>query len=137
MTRYVTLTGLSGNKYQYEAYDVNSTWNPVPGNYVFAALIKPTILTERWEPIYIGETGNFANRLPSHEKWVEARLKGATHILAHVNREGIEARQAEERDLVRAYNPPLNIEYSPPLGLLAGQAPGIFGLGLASRRGKK
>ncbi len=137
MTRYVTLTGLTGNKYQYEAYDVNSTWNSVPGNYVFAAQGGQTILTESWGPIYIGETVDFSTRIPGHEKWVTARLKGATHVLAHVNRGGIEARQAEERDLVRAYNPPLNKEYSPAPGLLAGQTPGAFGLGLALRRGKK
>ena len=137
MTHYVTLTGLSGNAYQYTAHDVNSAWNSAPGNYVFAAIGVQTILTESWGPIYIGETRNLATRIPGHEKWATARLKGATHVLAHVNRGGIEARQAEESDLVRAYNPPLNKEYSPPLGLLAGQAPGIFGLGLASRRGKK
>lgn len=110
MTRSVTLTGLSGNQYQYEVYDTNVTWNPVPGNYVLAAHVGQTLLTEEWTPIYIGETGNFATRRPgsSHEKWAEAQRYGATHVMAHRNDGGEAARKAEETDLIRAYSPPAN-----------------------------
>ncbi len=98
----ITLTGISGTKYEYEVYDVNAQWFSVPGNYAFVDV--------NGLPKYIGETGNFATRRPgpSHEKWAKARRYGATHVVAHRHDGGEAARKAEETDLIRAYNPPAN-----------------------------
>lgn len=114
---FVTLTGLSGAKYQYETFSVNTNWNHFPGNYAFADAglnIK-----------YVGQTDDFAKRLPNHEKWPEAAKYGATQILVRVNQQGEIARKAEETDLIRAYNPPCNTQQSSVSGL--GALSDLFG----------
>lgn len=110
----VTFTGLSGQRYQYIVCSMDGSWNAIAGNYVFAYLTSLG-----WVSVYFGETGNFATRFPGHEKWRLAMLCGATHVLAHVTLGGEAVRQAEEKDLIRAYNPVCNIEYrSTGFGLL-------------------
>ena len=98
----ITLTGISGTKYEYEVCDVNAQWLNVPGNYA--------MVDANGGLKYIGETNNFATRRPgpSHEKWAEAQRYGATYVIAHLNEGGEAARKAEETDLIRAYNPPAN-----------------------------
>jgi hypothetical protein len=115
----VTLIGISGAKYVYETYDINTVWNPLPGNYAFAdAALRIK---------YVGQTDNFAKRFSNHEKWPEAVKYGATQILARVNQQGEIARKAEETDLIRAYNPPCNVQQSSTAGL--GTLSGLFGSG--------
>ena|SRR5256885_7596866 len=100
-----TWTGISGNKYGYTVYDpATTTWNDVPGNYIFAHQLS----TGRWTADYIGETQSFKDRFSNHEKWPCAKRHGATHIHAHVNNGGQAARQAEESDLIASNNPPCN-----------------------------
>lgn len=84
------------------------------GNYMFAEYQ----LLDRWIPKYIGETGDFSGRMPCHDMAAEARKYGASHVLAHVTPGGIEARQAEEQDLIAAYNPPCNTQHK-RLGIAA------------------
>lgn len=107
MTRTVGFVGISGTKYTYEVCDVNGAWRDAPGNYVFA---RYEVL-DRWVPKYIGETQSFASRMPNHDMADEARKYGATHVLAHVNNGGVNARQTEERDLIAAYDPPCNTQH--------------------------
>lgn len=102
----VLFTGLSGRIYEYKPYLITAEWRAVPGNYAFAYLNGNI-----WPVVYFGETGNFITRFPSHEKWPLAKLYGATHVLAHITQGGETARQTEEKDLIRAYNPVCNTEY--------------------------
>lgn len=99
----VNWSGLSGKAYTYEAHPVNTSWNNVPGNYIFA---KQT--ASGWVALYIGETGNLKNRLSGHEKYPCAVNNGITHILAHVSSNIEAVRKAEEIDLINRWNPPCN-----------------------------
>jgi len=94
--------GQSGHAYEYEVFDLNTEWNEVPCNYIFA---KPT--SSGWVACYIGQTGNMKDRHSRHHKRECAIRHGATHIHAHVN--SLESnRLTEETDLVRRNNPPCN-----------------------------
>ena len=98
----VIWTGKSGKRYTYEVHDLNTNWNDVPGNYIFAGLNH----RNRWAAAYIGETGSLKDRLSpieSHEKWPCAKRNGATHIHAHVSSSDAKVRRTEESDLIDAY----------------------------------
>ena len=130
----VTLIGLSGRRYEhFQPYDIGADWNPVPGLYALAYLTL-----HGWRILYVGETGNFATRFPNHEKWQTAVRSGATHVLACVTSNELAVRQIEERDLIRAYDPVLNIEHRFRRGLLNSQPRGaslLSGLAQPWRRG--
>ena len=66
------------------------------GNYIFGRRLP----NGNFLPIYVGETDNFRARLPSHERWKEAKKAGATHVMAHITPAGEAARKAEEKDLI-------------------------------------
>ena len=106
-TTKVNWQGKSGRTYEYDVYPLNTTWNDVPGNYIFA---KES--TQRgWAPLYVGETGSLKDRLTpvsNHENWPCAKLNGATHVLAHVSNPDSRVRRAEESDLIGFYLPPCN-----------------------------
>jgi hypothetical protein len=127
--------GLTGRSYLYSPADLSpaSSWNPFPGNYAF---VVRTIAGDY--VLYFGECQNFVSRPmpPQHERWHEARATyGATHVLAHVNYGGVDARRDEEQDLIRAYNPPMNVQHrTGALGLVAASN-SLFGLGALGRRG--
>lgn len=59
------------------------------------------------KPIYIGKASNLQGRLDGHERWDEARKKGASerHYLC-IRSEN--KRQKIEEDLIRRYKPKLN-----------------------------
>lgn len=121
MTQTIFLTGISGRSYEYAVYPVNADWLNVPGNYA--------MIDRNMTPKYIGETVDFSSRRPgpSHDKWSEAERHGAILIAAHANHGGETARKAEEADLIRAYNPPANIQHRLSAALLSRRRG--FGLG--------
>jgi hypothetical protein len=89
-------------------YDpLQTTWNDVAGVYVFARF-NP--LTDRWDPLYIGKTASFQSRIPCHERWFQAVLLGATHILA-VTVPDEPMRSGIERRLIESYQPTLNVQH--------------------------
>jgi len=91
----------------YEHDDPN--WRATPGLYVFAAPGLGYPETRSWHPVYVGQTSNFASRIPTHENWPEAVAWGATHVHARVeHREDIRAEM--ERRLVQELQPPLNVQ---------------------------
>jgi hypothetical protein len=98
-----TWTGTSGKQYQYEVYPIDTNWNDVPGNYIFAKVNS----SRRWTAIYIGETESFSDRLPNHNQLACVRRNGGTHVHAHTNRD-TRARKAEEQDLISNHNPACN-----------------------------
>ena len=93
--------GASERLYSYTIYGLNGTWNAVPGNYIFAKQVPGG-----WQPLYIGETGNLADRMPNHEKWPCVRREGATHIHAHTSSADVSTRRLEETDLLARFKPP-------------------------------
>jgi len=101
-------TGFSGVNYGYWIHRIGTEFKAEAGNYLYAKQTSPGY----WVPIYIGETDDLGRRLSSHEKEAAAKLRGATHVHGHTTPRGVKARQAEEEDLIKNYNPPLNTEYS-------------------------
>jgi hypothetical protein len=134
MASLVNYAGITGQTYPYEICDVNRPWKHVPANYCIAK-IQGLIY---FVPLYFGETEDIAQRMAGHNKLSLAAAYGATHILAHTNYLGEAARKAEERDLIRAYNPPCNVQHrSIGPGLLGAHYPTEFPLAAALHRGKK
>lgn len=89
--------------YSYKGYPVGGTsWNPVPGNYVFAKRTE-----NGWLALYAGKTDNFKERFDSHEKLSLAIQRGATHIFVRVN-QNAQDRTNEEIDFIEYHKPVLN-----------------------------
>lgn len=107
----VVLSGVSGQQYQFQPFLMAGKWNDVGGCYAFAHQTPVTYFSPLgWAILYIGKADSFRDRMNGHERWREAAQNGATHVLAHVNTLGDWLRSAEERDLIAAYNPPLNTQ---------------------------
>ena len=98
-----TWTSASGQKYTYEVYPIDTSFNAVPANYIFTKIVDG-----RYRPLYIGQTDNLKERItPAHHKWACAKRNGMTHI--HVHQNAAEStRLAEERDLLANRNPVCN-----------------------------
>ena len=103
MTDSCIWTGASGTKYSYTIYTMDTNWNDVPGNYIFAKEVSP----HSWSAVYIGETESFKDRLPNHNELPCIRKNGGTHIHAHNNNSSSD-RLKEESDLCKANNAPCN-----------------------------
>jgi len=104
-----------------------STWLDKPGNYLFCKWNG-----QSWIIQYAGECQSFSARLPGHDRWEEAvRDYGVTVAFSHITQGGVDARQREERDLIQAYNPPMNTHHrtnaladvSGALGRIGGLSP--------------
>lgn len=98
----------SWGRWDFNVYSDNANWNDVPGVYIFAK--RGPGLLNIWNALYIGETGSLSKRLPGHERWFHARIRGATHIHVRQVKWAFE-RMSIERELVSQYQPPLNREY--------------------------
>jgi hypothetical protein len=96
----------AGISYGYDVYNMDGQWNDVAGNYAFAYLMAGF-----WYFVYVGQCDSFSKRMPSHESWAEAVRRGATHVLAQTNTAGELARQAQERDIIGRYHPPMNLQH--------------------------
>lgn len=96
-------TGKSGKEYMYNVYSIDTTWNDVAGNYIFAKKAN----SNTWSAVYIGETESFKDRLPNHNELPCIRRNGGTHIHVHVNQDS-QARLTEEQDLLSNYTTPCN-----------------------------
>lgn len=94
----------------YEVGEIGDVhWPEESGLYVFCRLRSGGLVGRRWDPpLYVGQSQNFATYLPTHRKWREAARRGSTHI--HVmSVEQKEDRDRIERELIEAYQPPLNV----------------------------
>ena len=91
--------------YEFAVYPPDTKWNDVAGVYIFCGLNAQN----QWQAVYIGQTDSFATRIPSHEQWTAAARLGATHVHALTISEAA-TRDAVERELIQAYQPPLNTE---------------------------
>lgn len=89
-------------------YPIEGTsWNDVPGVYIFAGQQWPG---GHWYPVYVGQADSFADCLPDHERREEALLVGATAL--HVRETWSEAEREDlKRQLIERYQPELNILY--------------------------
>ena len=98
--------GLSGTKYGYWISPIDSSWKQAPGNYIFAKETSPG--SNRWLPVYIGQSEDLADRFSHHEKADCAIRNGATHIHNHTSSPDVAVRCAEEADLIKKWQPVCN-----------------------------
>lgn len=128
MSAVLTLTGLSGRSSSYQTCAFDAVWRDIPGCYAFVAMQARMSGPDAGLPrvLYIGETASFRLQMQEDREtvWASALRFGATHVLARVIASE-PARRAEERDLIRQYQPPLNIQHvgcpPPPMGWSAGR----------------
>jgi hypothetical protein len=101
--------GKSGKTYRYWFLAQMTTDGilAVGGNYCFSKRLP----NGNFLPLYFGETEDLQARLPTHERWEEAKRAGATHVWTHTTPAGEQARVAEEQDLIQQWNPPLNVQH--------------------------
>ena len=86
-------------------YAPDSNWGTFAGVYIFARENEQS--PGRWFALYVGQTTSFAARLKDHERWPEAKRRGATHIHARVVQQAQQRTDLENR-LIEMYGPPLN-----------------------------
>ena len=92
-----------GKKHEFEVYSPNVSWNSVGGIYIFTYLQA----NNYWKPLYIGQTEDFSQRIPNHERWAEAVRRGATHIHVKVVSHA-STRDVLELMLIKYCQPPMN-----------------------------
>ena len=98
--------GVSGVRYNYFTAPPNPVWIQAPGNYIF---VKQT--SNSWILLYAGQCDDFSKRMPGHDRWSEAVRLGVTHVFSHTGSADENVRKTEERDMIQAYNPPMNVQH--------------------------
>jgi hypothetical protein len=101
---YIGWAGESGQEYQYEVYPIDTAFQALPGNFIYAKQSEDG----SWVPVYIAQTRGMHQRLEGHVNVDDAIANGATHIHAHYCSAGQGARCNEERDLVQRWQPVCN-----------------------------
>ncbi len=96
--------GVSGRMHRFTAHRPEEGFAAAPAVYAFA---RPGFGGKGWVVLFLSRTANLQGRLKNHERWEEARLLGATHILVH-EREERDVREYVEADLVGCLKPVLN-----------------------------
>lgn len=107
-------TGASGKMYRFFVMRPDAALLGEPAVYAFA---RPGPGPRRWTPVFVSRTADLARRIEGHERWAEARLLGATHVLAWFAPDR-EAREAAEADLLAVLRPAMHA----PLEGLMGEA---------------
>jgi hypothetical protein len=113
-----TVTAYGASRARYDLFQnlISDDWNDVPVIYMFAYWTGTY-----WHVLYIGECESAKTRLPSHERWAEAKRKGATHVL-NVRASAVEAdRKRAERDLIASHKPEMNTHHVGSTVLTAGR----------------
>lgn len=101
MAHAVDWTGFSFKVYSHFVYEWTHTFRQGPGNYILCSIDANDI----WDPIYIGETCDLSKLFHNHPKMQCVMAVGATHIHAHTNKRGEQARLNEKQDLIYIYDP--------------------------------
>jgi hypothetical protein len=96
--------GATGKLYRFAAVRPDGAFPEGPAVYAFA---RPAFGGRNWTPLFLSRTANLSLRMTSHERWDEARLLGATHVLLLSFPER-EEREAAEIDLADALRPIMN-----------------------------
>lgn len=107
-TQLVIWHGASGTRYETQNDRIGATYRTIPGVYIFCRELS----NGNWQPIYVGETDNFARRLTDelrqHHAWNCAVAFGATHICTLHVPGSLQERLNIETDLRHALNPTCN-----------------------------
>lgn len=93
--------GASGKLYRFAVVRPDGVFPEGPAVYAFA---RPAFGGRTWTPLFLSRTANLATRMTGHERWEEAQLLGATHVLLLSFPERNE-REFAEFDLSEALRP--------------------------------
>ncbi len=96
--------GATGKLYRFAALRPDGAFPDGPAVYAFA---RPAFGGRTFAPLFLSRTANLAVRMAGHERWEEAQLLGATHVLLLSFPERAE-REAAEIDLAAALRPIMN-----------------------------
>lgn len=109
----VNWTGLSGTRYDFNVYDLATTFYPVPGVYIFGRWTQVNGVTLP-EALYVGEAKSLEDRLNTnragHDGLKRATKAGMTFIAARVAPADDSQRLRIETDLRHKLNPSCNAE---------------------------
>ena len=94
--------------WSFGIFRLKAAWS-IAGVYIFTKRITDWQGRRRWQPLYVGEAQDVADRLYDHEKLPDAVGLGITHIHFHFAGHA-ERRMAIEKELIAYYRPPLNIQ---------------------------
>lgn len=102
VTQQIDLAGASGARYRYTAMEENRFLPPAGANYVIAELGSDSL-----NIVFAGETDNLANQTWRADLEKAKRDHPAATVLTRLNVTRA-VREAEQRDLIDNYHPPLN-----------------------------
>lgn len=100
----VIFRGVSGRLHRFTAHRPDDAFPVAAAVYAFA---RPISGGRGWAPVFLSRTANLAARIEGHERWSEAMLLGATHVLVH-QRDERDVREFVEADLLETMRPVLN-----------------------------
>ncbi|RAK63100.1 hypothetical protein [Phenylobacterium kunshanense] len=103
MTRQIDFAGASGARYRYTPIDETRFLPPAGANYVIAEIAEDGEL----HVVYAGETDNLASQSWRTDLERARETYGSATVLTRLNVTRA-VREAERRDLIDAYHPPLN-----------------------------
>lgn len=89
--------------HEFEVNLHSANWKAIAGVYIFC-FITPQ---NKWRPLYVGQAESLAERIPNHERWLEAQCLGATHVHA-VAVPTAAMRDDLEQKLIHAFQPQMN-----------------------------
>ena len=103
--------GASGFRYVFNAYSLGTEFHDVGGVYIFTRRSVDQQGAVKFQPLYIGQTESFADRLTSrHEAWGFAVANGFNTICAYTDVDE-SSRRSSERDLLNNYSTLFNVQH--------------------------
>jgi len=111
MAMTTTCVGASGNSYLFEIYKLGVEFNPLPAIYALSTFRGETLLGQRIEALYVGQTKSLHERLNTnpmnHDGFKRSRNAGMTHIAVMLCHDAAE-RLRIETDLRHGLDPVCN-----------------------------
>jgi hypothetical protein len=104
VSRQIDLAGASGARYRYTAMEENRFLPPAGANYVIAEMTEAEL-----KVVFAGETDNLANQTWRADLEKAKRKNPGVTVLTRLNVTRA-VREAERRDLIDHYHPPLNTQ---------------------------
>lgn len=103
----LTLTGASGNTYNFATYSIDTSFENFGAIYVFARQYYDNQQKSWYELLYIGKTSELGDRINGHEKWgcVNQHRGNSICVYAESN---ANSRTRIENDLLANYTTPCN-----------------------------
>ncbi len=103
----ITLTGESGNKYNFNVYPIDTDFKPIPVVYYISKRTEDSDGSGRHSQIYIGQTSDASERFDNHHK-AQCFINDNANCVSIHGDSSEKSRLAKEADLINAYNPPCN-----------------------------